>query len=267
MTTMIVGSLQPAYLPWLGFFEQIYQADIFIIYDDMFYNHYSWRNRNNIKTRCGKHLLTVPIKHKQKQLLNETAIDNIIKWNWRRKHWGSIQHAYGKAPYFKDHAPFFEEVYSTKWDMLVDLDVKIIRYICRQIGLTTPIYLSSELGIEREFLKYNKHKDVKNARILFMTKFLKGNVFYEGWAGKSYVDLDYMKRNGVRIEFQNYQHQEYKQLFGPFIPYLSVIDLLFNCGSKSLEILTAHSPTPAKLLRAGEKKTIEELLPVPSSSI
>lgn len=260
---MIVASLQPAYLPWLGFFEQIHRADVFILYDDIPYNNRTWRNKNHIKTAAGKFRLTVPVVHKHGQLIKDACIDNINSKHWKKTHWGAISSAYGCAPHFKEHAPFFNKVYTTQWDNLVELDTKTIKYICSQLGLTTPIYLSSELGIEKDFLKHHKGGDTKNARILFMMKFLSGDIFYEGWAGKDYIDTEYLLRNGVSVEFQNYIHYEYKQLFGPFIPYLSAIDLLFNCGSKSLEILTCNSPVAAKKNGAGEKWSVNTLVPKP----
>lgn len=260
---MIVASLQPAYLPWLGFFEQIHRADVFILYDDILYNHRTWRNKNHIKTPDGKFRLTVPIVHKHGQLIKDARIDNLNNKHWRKSHWGAISSAYGRAPYFREHAQFFQKVYAAQWDNLVELDTKTIKYISSQLGLTTPIYLSSELGIEKEFLKYHKGRDTKNARILFLMKFLNGRVFYEGWAGKDYIDTEYLLRNGVTVEYQNYQHKEYNQLFGSFIPYLSVIDLLFNCGNKSLEVLTANSPVTLKKNGLREKPQIDSLFPKP----
>lgn len=260
---MIVASLQPAYLPWLGFFEQIYRADVFILYDDILYNHRTWRNKNHIKTSAGKFRLTVPVAHKHGQMIKDARIDNINNKSWKKTHWGAISSAYGRAPYFKEHAPYFKSVYTAQWDNLAELDTNTIKYICKQLGLSTPIYLSSELGMEKEFLKHHKGVDTKNARILFMMKFLNGKVFYEGWAGKDYIDTELLLRNGIAVEFQNYKHYEYKQLFGGFIPYLSTIDLLFNCGSKSLEVLTAHSPVAVKNNGAGEKWPVNTL-PVPA---
>jgi hypothetical protein len=238
---MILASLQPAYLPWLGFFEQIYRADVFVIYDDILYQGRDWRNKNHIKTAQGKFRLTVPVLRQRNQKISEARIDNTL--NWRKAHWGAIRTAYGKAPFFDEHAPFFAGIYARAWDRLLDLDMELIRYICGAFGLTTPIHLSSETGVEREFAgSWDGRGDVKTLRILHLLRRFGADVFYEGNAGKNYVDVGLLRANGIAVEFQDYRHCEYRQMFGAFEPYCSAVDLLFNEGPRSLEILTAHSP-------------------------
>jgi hypothetical protein len=98
---MVIGILQPGYLPWLGFFEQMYRSDVFVIYDDVQYDKEGWRNRNRIKTSKGIQWLTVPvvIKFEEHPLINEIKINNTV--NWRKKHLSSINQNYSKASFFK----------------------------------------------------------------------------------------------------------------------------------------------------------------------
>lgn len=225
---MRVGILQPGYLPWLGFFEQMHKSDVFVIYDDVQYDKESWRNRNRIKTANGVQWLTVPVyvKISEYPLIYEVRIDN--KENWRKKHLFSIKQNYSKARFYKDYIDVFEDAYAREWKFLIDIDMYFI------------MRLSECLGIEDK--KIVRSSDIKVAgdrvgRLINICKFFNADTFYEGAAGKNYIDDAEFLRQGIKVEFQDYKHPVYKQLYGDFAPYLSVIDLLFNHGEESLAIL------------------------------
>lgn len=226
-----IGILQPGYLPWLGFFEQMHRSDVFVIYDDVQYDKHSWRNRNRIKTANGVQWLTVPVMAdiKNNLTIRETLIDN--KTNWRKKHLQSISQSYSKAPFFKNYLPIFEEAFLSEWKMLFDIDIYFIRRLANAMGIDSgKMVLSSSLNVAGD----------KLSRLVNICKKLNADVFYEGAAGRDYINAEYFSENGVKVVFQDYKHPEYKQLHGEFQPYLSVIDLLFNHGGESLNILTAN---------------------------
>jgi len=225
---MVVGILQPGYLPWLGFFEQVYRSDIFVIYDDVQYDKNGWRNRNRIKTPNGIQWLTVPVilKKQNKPPIKDVRINN--QENWRKKHLESIKTNYSRAKYFFTYYPIFEKIYSKEWEFLIDLDIQIIHVICDVLGLKREFRLSSDLVAEGD----------KNFRLIDICKKLGADTFYEGQSGKDYIDEKCFKDAGIEVQFQDYKHPEYSQLYGDFIPYLSIIDLLFNEGDRSLEILS-----------------------------
>jgi hypothetical protein len=228
MGDMTIGILQPGYLPWLGFFEQIYKSDVFVVYDDVQYDKEGWRNRNRIKTANGIQWLTVPVYVKLSDcpLIMDVKIDN--KSDWRKKHLNSIKMSYSKAPFFKDYINIFEEAYTAQWDLIVDIDMFFILKLAACLGMEDKkIVRSSTLGISGD----------RDNRLISICKELGADTFYEGAAGKNYIDVDYFARNGVKVEFQEYTHPVYKQLYGDFVPYLSVIDLLFNHGQESMDIL------------------------------
>lgn len=224
-----IAILQPGYLPWLGFFEQMYRSDVFVIYDDVQYDKNGWRNRNRIKTASGAQWLTVPVIVKGKPKISEVLIDNTK--NWSKKHLQAIKTNYAKAPNFTQCFSLLVEILEKKWDRLVDLDVILIKKMAEILGLKREIVLSSELGITGGRID----------RLIKICQYFKADVFYEGAAGKNYINEKDFLDAGIKIEFQDYQHPIYKQLFGDFIPYLSIIDLLFNEGDKSLEIITKNS--------------------------
>jgi WbqC-like protein family len=226
---VIIGILQPGYLPWLGFFEQMYRSDVFVIYDDVQYDKEGWRNRNRIKTANGVQWMSVPVlcKFSAFPLITEIKINN--KVNWRRKHLFSIRQNYSSSPFYKDYIELFEEAYSRNWEFLIDLDMFLIRGLNKYFGMEDKkIIQSSTLNIKGDRME----------RLINLCKLFGANTFYEGIAGKDYIEEELFRQNGIRIEYQDYKHPIYQQLYGEFVPYLSVIDLLFNHGKKSISIIT-----------------------------
>jgi hypothetical protein len=228
---MVIGILQPGYLPWLGFFEQLYKSDIFIIYDDVQYDKGSWRNRNRIKTANGIQWLTVPVRLKFEDhiMVNKVLIDHNM--DWEKKHLISIKQNYSKAPFFKIYFPVFEEGLSQKWEYLIDIDMFFIRKFKEILGLKTELSFSSELNIHGDRIE----------RLIKICKYFSADVFYEGAAGKDYINPELFSANNISVKFQDYKHPIYRQLYGDFLPFLSIIDLLFNHGDDSLKVLTSQA--------------------------
>ncbi len=228
---MVIGILQPGYLPWLGFFEQLYRSDVFVIYDDVHYDKEGWRNRNRIKTANGIQWLTVPVllKFSQKPLITDVSINN--KTNWRKKHLAAIRQNYSKAHHFKEYIGVFEETYGRDWEYLIDIDMHFINILAECLGLShKKIVRSSTLGVQGTRIE----------RLIRICEIFGADVFYEGASGKKYIDERDFLASGIKVEFQNYHHPSYRQLYGDFTPNLSVIDLLFNHGTESLGIITGN---------------------------
>ena len=249
---MMIGVLQPGYLPWLGFFEQMSKVEVFVLYDDVQYTKKDWRNRNRVKGPDGEVWLTVPVltAGRFEQLICDTMIAN--EQPWARKHWKTLEGCYSKAPYFNLYADELRAVYEQRWSRLLDLDFEAIGWICEKLGLNRKIILSSELGL--------KSTD-RNLRIVEICKKLGSNWLYEGEAAKSHLDLALFEKHGIRVEFQDYEHPYYNQLWMKrgFISHLSVIDLLFNHGPESLDILAnkvAVSPLQDRLVSAPTAKGV-----------
>ena len=232
---MKLGALQPGYLPWLGFFHQIAKTDLFLICDELQYTRYDWRNRNRIRTKEGWLWLIVPIEGRNRlnKRIDEIKID--YSKGWRRKHWLSIKESYQKAPYFEKYKDFWKEIYQRRWTYLADLDMAIILHCLKLLGIGTKIVISSDLKLEDKFSK--KVNLDATERIIFFCKELGADEFFEGASGKNYINEDRLKEEGIKLEYQNYHHPVYRQVYQPFIPYLSIVDLLFNEGEKSLEII------------------------------
>jgi hypothetical protein len=226
---MRVVILQPSYLPWLGYFDQMSKGDVFVVYDDVQFDKNGWRNRNRIKTPQGSQWLTVPVLTKGRSfpLNREVEINNTVSWH--TKQLKSIVQNYRQARFFNQYMGPIERILERPWRMLIDLDMAFIHMLVEQLELRTRIYLSSDLKIP---------KMGKTERLIEISRYFGADTFLEGDAGKNYVNEALFAGKGITLEYHGYRHPVYHQLHGDFIPYMSVVDLLFNHGRDSLEILT-----------------------------
>jgi hypothetical protein len=218
--------LQPSYLPWLGYFDQIDRVDVFVYYDDVQYDKNGWRNRNRVKGPSGPVWLSVPVKHSGRgpQSINEVEVDG---QNWARKHIRSVEQFYAKAPYGRDYIPRLAELLSRPWIRLVDLDIAINDAIVHWLGLEAKIVRSSSLGIAGD----------RNERLIRICRHFGAERYLSGNAAKVYIDPAAFAEVGISVEWQDYSHPVYQQIHGPFVSHLSIIDLLMNAGPNSLGIL------------------------------
>lgn len=239
---MIVAGHQPNYLPWLGFFHKIATVDAFMLVDTVQFvkrGTFGWMHRNRIRTNTpeGWQWLSLPVqsKGKREQTCAEAELQN--QQDWRRKHWSAIEFNYRKAAHFDAYAPAFLAIYEREWTHLAALSHALVQAACDALGITTPIVRSSEVGVGGE-----AHELLAN-----ICRHYGASTYLSGKHGADYLDLDVMNRKGVEVVFQEYTHPIYAQCQpGAFQPYMCVLDLLFNEGPRSLEILMsgghAHSP-------------------------
>lgn len=224
---MILTAHQPVYLPWLGLFHKIASADTFVSFDEVQYLPRDWNNRNKIKTASGAIWLTVPVltKGHREKPIREIEINN--REPWRRKHWNAISLNYRKAPFFAQYEEFLRSVYQREWQWLWELNEHMLRWFLEVLGINVRFLRASELGLV----------GAKSDVVLDMCRKLGAKTYIFGALGRDYARVEDFQRAGIEVVFQEYRHPEYSQLHGAFISHLSLLDLLFNCGPKSLEIL------------------------------
>ncbi len=221
---MIVAGHQPNYLPWLGFFDKMRRADIFIIEDNVQFERQGFTNRNRILTADGVRWLSVPIEHANKPLLiSEVRIANKGEPSWGRKHWLSIKHGYCKAPYWADYANFFEETYEHEWDLLIDLNMHLIQGIMKFLKIECPLVFSSSLHAQGK----------KSELIVAQCKEVGADIQLAGDGCQNYIDRNLFEKDGVKLIFQNFRQPVYPQTNEGFAPNLSVVDYLFCRGGKA----------------------------------
>jgi len=225
---MILTAHQIGFLPWLGFFDKLARCDTFCVFDAVQYERRGWTNRNQIKTANGTLMLSVPVASKDH--FNKRLCDvEVLNGNWARKHMRSIELAYSKAPHFEQHYAGVGAVIDlyAEGGLLCDLNLDLMRYFMRALGLQKPIVRASDYAFN----------GVKSDLVLDMCLKLKADSYIFGGEGKNYADAEGFRNAGVEPVFQQYVHPEYRQQHGPFIPNLSVVDLLMNEGPESLNIL------------------------------
>jgi len=226
---MIVTIHQPEHLPWLGFFDKISQCDLYVMLDHVSYRKNYFQNRNRIRTVDGTALMTVPVLQKghSHQAISEVLINNEGSPRWREKCWRTLLQHYKNSQYWNQYSNFFEELYSAEWNRLVELNEAIIRYLLRALSLTPHLVKSSNLIVKGD----------KSSSLLRICENVGATVYVSGVSGKTYLDLVSFEEAGIEVRFQEFHHPIYRQLHEPFVPCTSIIDLLFNCGPKSSDIL------------------------------
>ncbi len=221
---MIVAGHQPNYLPWLGFFDKVRRSDVFIIEDNVQFERQGFTNRNRILTADGIRWLTVPIEHAKKSILiSEVHIANEGEPSWGRKHWLTLKHSYCKTPYWNIYADFFKETYEREWELLIDLNMHLIKGIMDFLLIKKPLVMSSSLAASGR----------KTELIIAQCKELGADVQLAGNGCKEYIEQNLFERQGIKLVFQDFVHPVYPQARSMFAPNLSVVDYLFCVGPKS----------------------------------
>ena len=215
---------QPNYLPWPGYFHKMESADVFLILDTVQYIKFEYDNRCKIKTPRGEHWLTVPVGlQKSGTLTRDVNLPYGAEWKLIQKR--TILNNYSKTLYYKDYRSEINEIFDSGWEKLSDLNIKLIHAVREWLGIDTPLKFASELP--ESTLK-------GTGLILSYCQELGVDVYLSGVGGKNYLEQEQFENNNIKLEFQDFTPIVYPQRFGEFIPNLSVIDLLFNCGKESL---------------------------------
>lgn len=221
--------LQPTYIPWLGFFDQINKSNIFVFFDDVQYTRRDWRNRNYIKDKNeSRRILTVPVKTKGKYYTKIKDIE-IRDDTWIKQHMSLIKESYRHSPFYNSLFPILEKIFYKNYQLLSNLDIDLTLEIVSYLGIDHVTFVqSSKLDIQFEDPTM---RIIKICKKLHATHYLTGN------SAKNYLRENEFKKNNILLEYQNYIHPKYIQQGNIFIPNLSIIDLIFNEGKKSLQIL------------------------------
>ncbi len=227
---MIVSIHQPQYLPWLGYIHKMDQADAFVFLDTVHFKKNEWQNRNRIKTASGPQWLTVPVIHSFGQAIEEVRINDTVRW--QKKQSQALVTNYGKAGYFEEISGLLSSIWEREWVGLSELNVFAARTIAGYLGVNTELFLASEMG---------ELPDHPDERLIGIVKLLGTTTYIAGAGGRSYMEMERYEKRGVEVVFQEFNHPVYPQLFGDFVPNLSVVDLLFNCGPESLRIIRGET--------------------------
>lgn len=225
---MIVANHQPQYLPYLGFFYKIARCDLLVVMDDVQFLQRGHQHRNLIKMQTGTQWLTVPVRQQRGQLIKDVRIDD--QQRWARKHWAALRTNYSGAPHWKSLAPELEAVLTRDgYTHLCELDLELLRWAMRQLGLAVPMRLSSTLEVDGELSQ--RHINICNA--------VGARDYISGSGGRQYMDLQLFAAAGIEVRFADFTARPYPQLYPKhgFIPNLSVVDALFNLGPSARDLI------------------------------
>jgi len=223
---MKVVILQPSYIPWRGYFHQISKADLFIFYDDVQYDKHGWRNRNQIKTVQGKQWLTIPVHSHGVQTENIPIHQiRIVRENqWNGDHLKSLQHSYGKAPYFEKYLSLLEQFYARHDEFLADFTIEFTIALAREAGIQhTRFERSSALGVQGQ----------KTDRLISVLQKVGATHYISGPSAQDYIEPEKFTAANITLEYMQYDYPEYPQLYPPYDPFVSILDLLFMTGPEA----------------------------------
>jgi hypothetical protein len=227
---MRVAIMQPTYLPWSGYFGLMRSVDLFIFLDTVQFARRSWQQRNQIKTATGPQWLTVPVlvKGKRDQLISDVEIEQTA--NFAAIHRRSIELSYRKAPFFDTFAAPLLSALEQPQNRLAELTISIAIVLKEQLRITTPIMRASNLQSE----------GVKADLLASLCRQTNATEYVSPPGSQGYLDQSIAFENaGIPVRYFHFAHPQYPQLFGEFIPYMSCIDMLFNCGDRTLPLIEA----------------------------
>jgi len=216
---MIVSIHQPAYLPWLGYFDKIARSNLFIWLDTVQFQKSSFQNRNRILSHNGPLWLTVPVRTAgvlYDTPLNAIEIDNTR--NWQSKHAAALSMNYGRAQCFADRFQTLATFYGRPWRLLDDLCWQMLGYFNGLLGISTPIRRASDITVGGS----------KSDLVLNLCKAVGATTYLSGALGRNYLVLQDFAAAGIAVEFQDYASPVYRQVQPGFTANLAIVDLIFN---------------------------------------
>jgi len=242
---------QPTYLPWMGYFDLIDQVDLFVILDNVQFVKQSWQHRNRIKTDQGLQWLTVPVVFRGRlgQLIKDVEIRDP---EFARDHIRAIELAYARAPFFSKYFPSLNQrLEELQRGLLLNLNLGLIHWALEILKIKTPLVQASTLRVhgKRTELLANICQEVGANEYISPL----------GSAGYLLAEQDVLRRRGVDIWFQNYEHPQYRQVFAPFEPFASVIDLIFNRGDEAAAVIRGGRKVPHSVEQLSSMRAAENL--------
>lgn len=226
MSRKRVAILQSNYIPWKGYFDLIAAVDEFILYDDVQFTKNDWRNRNRIKTPAGAEWISIPVG----QAIDRKVSDVLLPAGpWRQKHWKMLEANYRRAPAFDQLASRIAPIYmDATIDHLSDWNAALINAVCAYLGIRTRIRWCWDYELVEGRVE----------RLVSLCRQAGATTYVSGPSARSYLDPHVFAPHGIDVQWFDYAgYPEYPQLWGPFEHAVSVVDLLFNCGSESARFM------------------------------
>jgi hypothetical protein len=245
-----LAGIQPGYLPWLGYFDQMRRVDVFVVADEMQFSSTGWAHRNRVLGPDGAHWLTLPARPSARQAICDVPLDPSVPW--AKSHLATLRNFYAGSPFAPDVLRALASVLDAGAARLVDATMPALRLLADLLGVRTPLVVSSEVGLERSYAEQFPDKPGPTHRIIAFMKKLGATELLEGESGQSYLDLALCAAHGIAVTFQRYAHPVYAQVHpgcvdgaasrAPFVSHLSALDLLLSCGEREARRVLGSVP-------------------------
>ncbi|MCQ2451378.1 MAG: WbqC family protein [Clostridia bacterium] len=221
---MIVGIHQLNYFPWVGYFDKVEKSDIFIIMDEVQLITDSYMQRNRVLNQSGQpSWLSVSFQKEnfRDKKFSEIKLNDSVDWQKRQKDF--LVGTYNTAPYFSEVLNLISPIFENKYDTLFEVNKKAFDIIIDMLDIKTKVILQSSLDYDRTAKK--------NDLVLELCKAVNADCYFSGAGAKKYMDETPFAAAGINVVYQNYLPFEYPQKFNSeFMPGLSILDVLLNCG-------------------------------------
>ena len=210
---------QPRFFPGLHYLDRMMKTDVFVILDNVKFNHRHEENRTRLKSPNGMKWLTLPVHKKHKgQLIIDTYLKESFPWKENAKK--TLEHFYGRAKFYREYSSEVFRIIDDFPKSLTKINVNSWIPALRLLGINCKIIYSSDLAIESKGVQL----------LLDICKYVNATTYISGAFGKEYIDIEHFKKFGIKVKFHEYEYPLYQQRFGEFIPFLSYLDTLFNVG-------------------------------------
>jgi hypothetical protein len=225
---MILSTNQPYFAPYSGFFQKMLRSDVMVILDDVqFPRGTTWITRNRLKNDQGCLWMTIPVWKKGLGFQKISEVRICHEGRWQSKHLGSIRSAYRNAPYLQDHDAWLQGFFSRETEKIAALDLEVIRYLQDYLQIETRLVLMSELGIAGSGVPLLVEACGK----------LGASTYLVQASAKTYLNTDLFERAGIQTVYFKPTPAVYPQLWGDFLPDLSALDVILNCGAKARDLV------------------------------
>ncbi len=219
---MRVGIIQSNYLPWRGYFDLINRVDLFLFHDDVQYTKGDWRNRNRLRTAQGLEWITVPVHHtSSSQRIEDTRID--YSRDWQSRHLNLVRASYGSCAGYSRCETLLERAFEQHDVTISELNVRLIRAFCDELGIDTPLRHASELACTGS----------KTEKLVQLLAAVGATRYLSGPAAKAYLDERRLAEIGVSVDYMDYRYDPYPQAIPGFEGQVSIVDFVANCGDEA----------------------------------
>lgn len=231
---MKLAIMQPYFFPYIGYFQLMNAVDEFIVYDNIEYTKKGWINRNRILVNGADSFISLPLKKDSDYL---TVIERSLAETWpqdRKKLLNRIAGSYNKAPYLKTVYPLLEEIMMTEETNLFQFIYQSLVKIKDWLGINTTLLVSSGVNCDHSL----KGED----KVLALCKSRNADTYINPIGGTTLYNKDRFAENDLALYFLRSKQIEYHQYNNPFVPWLSIIDvLMFNSNSDTRQMLQSYN--------------------------